>query len=265
MHMLLDAHSHLQLPEYDADRDAVIGRMREAGVKTIVVGVDMATSEQAIALAEQHSEDIGATVGTHPADNPADFDYEKMRVLAGHPKVVAIGECGLDYYRLGDDAEQIKKTQKELFLRQMDIAKDAGKPLMVHCRPKKGTDDAYEDLIAILKNKNYKLNTIIHFFVGSPVVAEQFLELGSYFTFGGVITFARDYDAAIRRIPLNRILLETDAPYVAPAPYRGKRNEPAYVIEVAKKMAELKDMPYEEVAAATAQVAREAFDLPFVF
>lgn len=264
---MFDVHSHLQFSEYDADRAAVIARMKAAEVKTITVGVDLETSQQAIALAEQYPDDVWATVGVHPT---ADFRFqiseikERLLPMARHPKVVAIGECGLDYFRIKNDAVRIKKEQKEVFLEQIKIAEEVTKPLMIHCRPSKGTDDAYDDLINILsshKSTVVRKPAIIHFFVGSRTVAEQLLALGCYFTFGGVITFARDYDEVIRVIPLERILLETDAPYVAPEPYRGKRNEPRYVRRVAHKLAELKQMSVEEVMARTAMTARAVFSI----
>ncbi len=275
--MLIDAHSHLQLSEYDADRAEVIARMRRVGVKTITVGIDETTSRAALALAEEYPDCLWATVGTHPADSSApsagglnDFNADALRALAAHPKAVAIGECGLDYYRLKDGADAVKQKQKDVFKAHIVIAEEVGKPLMIHCRPTKGTDDAYDDLIAILKTKNYsprfrveagKLPTIVHFFVGSQATAERLRALGCYFTFGGVITFTRDYDKAITAIPLERIMLETDAPFVAPTPYRGKRNEPAFVAEVAKKLAEIKGVSYEAVARQTAATARAVFKI----
>ncbi len=271
MIILIDTHSHLQLPEFDADRTDVILRMQSAGVKTITVGVDEATSRAALALAEEYPSCLWATVGTHPADGPLrpgseasgldSFNIDTLRELAVHPKAVGIGECGLDYYRLKDGAEQIKEKQKEVFRAHIAVAKEVGKPLMIHCRPKKDTDDAYEDLIGILSTTHCSLPTVIHFFVGSVSVAEQLLALGCYFTFGGVITFTRDYDEVIAVIPLSRILAETDAPYVTPVPYRGKRNEPAYVEEVVKKLAELKGVAFNEVARITVQNARAVWKI----
>lgn len=260
MDMIFDVHSHVQFSEYDADRDEVIKRMRAAGVKTVTVGTDTRTSQSALALAKRYPDDMWATAGTHPT-NPEGYDADALRVLARDAKTVAIGECGLDYYRIARDAAMIKKRQKELFMEQVAIAEEADKPLMIHCRPAQGTDDAYEDLIAILKGSKHPARAIIHFFVGSPAVAERFVELGCYCTFGGVISFARDYDDAIRRIPLERILFETDAPYVAPEPHRGARNEPAYVVEVAKKMAEIRKADYAELCAVTARNARAVFKI----
>lgn len=270
--MLIDAHSHLQLPEYDADREAAIARMRGAGVGTITVGVDLPTSKAAIGLAEAHPDCLWAAVGVHPTSaswrtGVEDFDIESFRALAAHPKAVAIGECGLDYYRLDSaNCEAHIALQKKVFLKQIAIAAELSKPLMIHCRPKKGTDDAYEDLYEILKavqlkTKNYKLITIVHFFVGSPAVARKLVSLGCFFTFGGAITFTHDYDEAILAIPTERIMAETDAPFVAPMPHRGKRNEPAYVVEVVKRLAERKEMQYEAMAEKVSATARAVFGL----
>ncbi len=260
--MLIDAHSHLQLSEFDADRAEVVARMKAADVKTITVGVDDATSRAALALAEEYPDCLWATVGTHPADGGLDaFNIDTLRTLAAHPKAVGIGECGLDYYRLKAGDEAVRERQKEVFRAHIAVAEEVKKPLMIHCRPTKGTDDAYEDLVVELSNSKPHVPVIIHFFVGSVSVAERLLALGCYFTFGGVITFARDYDAAIKAIPMERIMAETDAPFVAPIPYRGKRNEPAYVAETVKKLAELKGISFEEGARRTAETARAVFKL----
>ena len=260
--MLIDAHSHLQLSEFDADRAEAITRMREAGVKTITVGVDELTSRAALALAEEYPDCLWATVGTHPADGGLhNFTIDALRELAAHPKALGIGECGLDYYRLKDGEDAVKEKQKEVFRAHIGVAEEFKKPLMIHCRPKKGTDDAYEDLIGILSTTHFPLPTVIHFFVGSAAVAEKLLALGCYFTFGGVITFTRDYDTAIAAIPMERIMAETDAPFVAPIPHRGKRNEPAYVGEVVKKLAELKGISFEEAARVTAANAIAVFGI----
>ncbi len=260
--MLIDAHSHLQLREFDADRADVIGRMQVAGVKTITVGVDDATSRAALTLAEKYPDCLWATVGTHPADGGLDnFNIEVLRELAAHREAVGIGECGLDYYRLKSGEDAVKEKQKEVFRAHIAVAEEFKKPLMIHCRPTKGTDDAYEDLVVELSNSKPHVPVVIHFFVGSVSVAERLLALGCYFTFGGVITFARDYDAAIAVIPLERIMAETDAPFVAPTPYRGKRNEPAYVGETVKKLAELKGISFDEVAYSTVATTRAVFGI----
>ncbi len=260
--MIIDAHSHLQLPEYDADRDSVIVRMKTAGVGTITVGVDEVTSRAALALAEAHPDFLWATVGTHPADGGLDiFNADVLRELAAHPKAVAIGECGLDYYRLksGAEAEVIKMKQKEVFRAHIKVAEEVRKPLMIHCRPTKGTDDAYDDLSAILSERALTVPVVIHFFVGSAETARQLVALGCYFTFGGVLTFTGDYDVAIAGIPLDRIMAETDAPFVAPVPYRGTRNEPAYVTEVVRRLGELKGVGYEDMSEHVTRTARAVF------
>ncbi len=261
--MTFDVHSHLQLPEYDADRADVIARMKAAGVGTITVGVDYASSEAALALAEEYPDAIWASVGTHPADGDLDaFDEAALERQAAHKKAVAIGECGLDYYRPLADQNAVKKRQEDVFRAHIRVAERAGKTVMVHCRPRSGTDDAYDDLAAILEAERPRLKAIvIHFFVGSPAVAARLLAIGCHFTFGGVVTFARDYDAASARIPIDRMMAETDAPCVTPVPYRGTRNEPAYVVEVVRKLAELKGLDYEAFRARTGQTVRAVFGI----
>lgn len=208
-----------------------------------------------------------------------EFGYEQYKKLAAHPKVVAIGECGLDYavfvrerseqeqkqvsaesYSEGGlSIEERKRKQKAAFIRQIELALEIKKPLMVHCR------NAFDDLIEIFDSYFVIHNSdnpgIIHFFSGTKEDAEKLLDLGFSFSFGGVVTFARDYDEVVKYIPLDRIMLETDAPYVAPAPYRGKRNEPVYVIEVAKKISELKELSFEEITAKTTDNARQLFGI----
>lgn len=273
MSTLIDSHSHIQFPAYDNDRDAVILRCREAGIRMIAVGTEARTSEDAVRIAEQYPDDVcGASVGFHPGHASEtsyhdkneskdaareEFDIERLRELAKHRQAVAIGECGLDYYR--DRRLEISEKQKKVFIQQIELAQELKKPLIIHCR------SAFADLIRILQATSYQLQPrvgVIHFFSGTIDDARKLLDLGFYLGFGGVITFAREYDEVIRYAPLNRILLETDAPYVAPAPYRGKRNEPVYIIEVAKKLAELKNMSFEDVARQTTQNTASLFGLP---
>lgn len=271
-----DAHTHVQFAIYDADREAVIRRARDAGVQMVNVGTQRDTSARAVTLAEQY-EGLFAAVGLHPIHTSASFhdadelgggeaakpfvshaevfDPRVYRTLALHPKTVAIGECGLDYFRFNEreSREEQMRKQKEAFLAQIAFAHDVKKPLMIHCR------NASADLIQILKDNRSLLTGlhpgIIHFFAGTLNEARTLLDLGFYFTFGGAITFpprkgknAGDYDELVNLIPMDRILSETDAPYVAPASYRGKRNEPAYVTEVVKKLAELKNVSLEAMA-----------------
>lgn len=265
--MYIDSHTHLQFPQYDKDRDDVIRRALENGVRLINVGTDKEMSEKAVKLTEKVDE-FFAAVGLHPTDIEEDFDYNFYKKLAGRPKVVAVGECGLDYCRLPNGEAGISNLkfqiskQKEVFQKHIELAKEVGKPLMVHCRPRAGTEDAYNDLYEMLKGRVGNLKgAVIHFFVGNPDTAKKFLGLGCYFTFGGVITFTRDYDEVVKTIPLDRILLETDAPFVAPEPHRGKRNEPAYVVEVYKKMAELKNIPLEDLKKQVWENNQKAFGI----
>lgn len=281
--MVFDAHSHIQYPVYDADRDAVIGRARVLGVKMIVSGTQPTSSAAAIRLAEQYPEDVWATVGFHPnhailEDHPGGaawyhdkneqheavpevFDIKEYRKLGRSEKVVAIGECGLDYFRLGASMEASKAKQKKIFIAQIELAKELKKPLVIHARPSNGTDDAYEDVLRILQTTNYSLPTIFHFYAGSLAMTKKLVDAGSYFTFGGVTTFSGDYNESIRAIPLECVMLETDAPYVAPVPYRGKRNEPAYVIETAKRIAVVKGVSYDDVVRQTTQNVLTVFGI----
>ena len=267
---LIDCHTHVQLRQFDEDREAVIARIREQDIWVVNVGVDLESSRGATQLAQKEGAGFYSTVGLHPNDTQEEqFDYEVFKKLAEDTHVVAIGECGLDYYRLqkvasseyqvssgGKDEEKIKKLQKDVFVKHIELAKEVGKPLMIHCR------SAFGDLIEILKTERSKLTTeagVVHFFSGTIEDARELLALGFSFTFGGVLTFTHDYDDVVKFIPLDRLLLETDAPFVAPVPYRGKRNEPAYIIETAKRMAELKNIPLEELACVTTTNARTIF------
>ncbi len=247
--MYYDIHSHLNLKPLSKNLEEVIERMREAKTKTITVGVDLETSKQAIIIAEKN-EDIWATIGLHPTDNEKEiFDSVEYEKLGKHPRVVAIGECGLDYYRKDD--EETKKRQKEIFLKHIELAIFLDKPLMIHARPKEGSMDAYEDVLSILEEKkktNEKLSGNFHFFVGNLEIAKRVFALGFSVSFDGPITFTKEYDEVIAFAPIDKIHAETDAPFAAPHPYRGKTNEPAYVVEIVKKIAEIKKLPLAELA-----------------
>ena len=267
-----DVHTHVQFAAFKDDRKEVLERALKNDVWVVNVGTQRDTSESALELAEKYPEGVWAAVGLHPihADKSyhdaeelgggeaaleftsrgEEFDYDYYKKLAENHKVVAIGECGLDYYRLSADT---KKKQKEIFEKQIALSNEIKKPLMVHCR------EAFADLIEILSEQRSSVAGIVHFFSGTTENAGKLMDLGFSFSLGGVLTFARDYDKVVKYIPMGRILLETDAPYVAPVPYRGKRNEPAYVIEVAKKIAEIKDLTLEEVAVLTFQNAERIF------
>lgn len=280
MFRLIDVHAHTEFSVFKNDADAVIRRALDAGIGIINVGTQADTSRAAVELARRYSDGVWAAVGLHPihteksyydsqelggdkgfTSRGEDFDYDYYRSFAADPRVVVIGECGLDYFRIKNDESRIKNKQKDVFIKHLELAKELNKPLMIHCRPSAGTNDAYQEIFKILKPRIPPLKTIMHFYAGSLVMARQFLELGCYFTFGGVITFARDYDDVIKYIPLDQILLETDAPYVAPAPYRGKRNESAYIVETAKKLAEIKGINFETAAVKTTENASRVFKI----
>ncbi|MEK7128845.1 MAG: TatD family hydrolase [Patescibacteria group bacterium] len=237
----IDIHSHIHDREFDQDRDAVLARMRENQVGTIAVGTHHKSSQEAVELALKE-ESVYAAVGLHPTDTRETFDTEAYKLLAQNKKVVAIGECGLDYFRGGIDMEE-KKRQGGLFQNQIELALSVDLPLMIHGRPSRTSMDAYHDILEILnsyKNEKGNLRGNVHFFAGDIDIAKKFLDLGFTMSFTGVITFARDYDEVIRYIPPNSIMSETDAPYVAPVPYRGGRNEPVYVIEVVRQIAQIR-------------------------
>lgn len=252
----LDAHTHVHFPTYESDKDDVISRAQEADVKMITVGTQLSTSESAIKIAHEYPEDIWATIGYHPNHAEEEhwhhdkneqensekeiYDEKKFLELARDPKVVAIGECGMDYFRIKN--EETKAKQKEIFISQIGIAREVGKPLMIHCR------DAFKDLIKILKAEGKDLKPgIVHFFTGTIEDTRELLDLGYSFAFGGVVTFTRNYDEQIKLAGPDRILSETDAPYVAPEPFRGKRNEPAYVVHAVKKLTEILGISEEKL------------------
>ncbi len=258
---LIDSHCHPQSSQYDKDRDEVIKRTLDGGVQMICVGTDLEMSRKAIELAGKYG-GIWATVGLHPNDNlDEDFDERTYEELLKKDNVVAMGEIGLDYYRTAEPEDQ--KFQKERFIKQLELANKLSKPIILHCRDSKAgsTGKAYPQMADILKNGYAKNGGVVHSYTGSLEEAKQFLNLGLYLGFNGIVTFTRQYDEIVKYAPLDRILLETDAPYLTPEPYRGKRNEPLYIVEVAKKIAELKKITMEEVAETTTQNTKKLFAL----
>jgi len=254
-----DAHCHIQFEQYDDDRAAVLARMREGEVGGMLVGTSHNASEAALELADRKT--LFAAVGLHPNHAEEEvFDEGRMGVLAEDPRVVAIGECGLDFFR-PEDAEAVRAKQEEVFRAHIRIAKECGKPLMVHARPSKGTDDAYEAALALLAEApDVKAN--FHFFVGSPSMGKRIADLGHTCSFTAVLTFTSDYDELIRALPLESIITETDAPYAAPAGSRGKRNEPTAVIEVVKAIARIRGEEEEAARVALLENAVRVFKLP---
>jgi TatD DNase family protein len=254
--MLFDTHCHLNDEQFRDDLDEVIVRAKEAGVSHIVIpGVDVESSRRAISIAESH-EGIYAAVGIHPEaanDVPAEA-YEAIRQMARHPKVVAIGEIGLDYY--WDTAP--RPVQQEVLKKQIEVAADLGLPIVIHNR------DATQDTVDLLQREcpNRGVVGVMHCFTGSYEIAVQCMKLGFYISFGGPVTFknAKNVVEVAAKIPEDRLLIETDSPYLTPHPFRGKRNEPARVSLVAEKLAELKSVPVETLQNFTFENACRLFE-----
>lgn len=244
------------MQQFDADRNAVLERMRAADMGAVVIGVDYKTSQGAVTLAGQH-DFLWAAVGLHPHDNVSEeFNSTLYEELANHPKVVAIGECGLDYSRNTSDAE--KAMQRVRFEQQIELALTVAKPLIIHCR------DAHEDMLDILRDymgNHPDLKVIIHFATLSGELAQHYIDLGCYLSFPGPITYTEMYDASITVAPMYKILIETDSPFAAPVPFRGKRNEPAYVEHVAAKIALIKEVDLPEVTAQVVENAQTIFNI----
>jgi TatD DNase family protein len=253
--MFIDSHAHLDGDKFDSDREQVVARALGAGVQTIVAignGDGPAQVDCGIRLAEQY-EFMFATLGIHPhearlADEVA---YQNMERLARHPKVIAWGEIGLDYHY----DHSPRDVQKEVFIRQMELATTAKLPIVIHCRPSDGSDNAWEDCLGLIKERwaPNGLGGILHCFTGNAAQAKRSLDMGFMISFSGNITFPKAQqirDAALE-VPLDRMLIETDSPYLAPVPHRGKRNEPAFVVETARKLGELRGLALEEVGERT--------------
>lgn len=254
--MFIDTHVHLNADQYEEDVDEVITRAVDAGVtKMVVVGFDRKTIHKAMELTERYSF-IYAVVGWHPVDaiDCTEEDLKWIETLAGHPKVVGIGETGLDYHW----DKSPKDIQQELFRKQIQLAKKVNLPIIIHNR------DATADVVRILKEEEAKeTGGIMHCFGGSVETAKECIDMNFMISLGGPVTFknAKSPKEVATEIPLSKLLIETDAPYLAPHPYRGKRNEPVYVTLVAEEIAKLKGLSIEEVAEATTKNALELFKI----
>lgn len=276
MPKFIDVHTHTHFAVYENPRE-VINRALENDVWLVNVGTQRDTSKGGVLLAGEYREGVYAAIGLHPihtdksyhdvkelgggeaakefTSRGEEFDYEYYKELGASDKVVAIGECGLDYYRMD---ESKKELQFRAFEAQIKLSNELQKPLMIHCR------DAFTDLISILATNRESLVAIpgiIHFFTGSVDDAIKLKEMGFYFSFGGVTTFTNDYDEQIKTIGIDRIVLETDAPYVAPVPFRGKRNEPMYIEHIAQAIADKLGLSVEEVAHKTTLNARKVLNI----
>lgn len=254
--MLFDTHVHLNAEQFNNDLEDVIARAKERNVeKMVVVGFDEPTINRAMELVEKY-DFMYASVGWHPVDaiDMTDEHLAWIEELAGHPKVVAIGEMGLDYHW----DKSPKDIQKEVFRRQIRLARKVNLPIIIHNR------DATEDVVTILKEESVEeVGGIMHCFTGSIEVAKQCMDMNMYISFGGPVTFknAKKPKEVATEIPLDKLLIETDCPYLTPHPYRGKRNEPAYVSYVAEQIAELKGISYDELAKHTTENALKLFQI----
>lgn len=285
--MLIDTHCHLNFAAFKDDADEVIHRSLDNNTWMILVGSEYKTSNRALSYANKYQRGVYAAVGLHPIHledmrvenddengegeynfiaRAEEFNYDNYEKLAKFEKAVAIGEIGLDYYHLdpSGDLPAIKHKQQEVFVQQLLLAQNLGLPVIIHCR------QAHDDLLAILTDfkKEYAKSLpgdrpwgVIHCFSGDEDLAWKYFNLGLMISFTGLITFSQQWDDLIRKTPLDRIMIETDAPYMTPEPFRGKRNEPLFVQYVAKRIADIKGLPIERVADKTFANAKALFRL----
>ncbi|MGC3957950.1 MAG: TatD family hydrolase [Verrucomicrobiota bacterium] len=266
MAVFFDTHAHLDYPDFVPDFAPILERAETAGItRMISIGTDLESSAQAIKLAEQH-DCIYAVVGWHPSNalEAPDDIRPQLRELARHHKVVAIGETGLDYYRLPSsqgqgtaaDDERYKQKQALIFQQQLEVAAEAGLNCVIHQR-----GDCFEDTLTLMQPFVGRVRGVFHCFAGDPVAMQRIMAIGSLVSFTGIVTFknGQNVRATVAATPLGKFMLETDCPYLAPIPYRGKRCEPAYVKEIAATVAQVKGCSLEELSIATCQAAREFF------
>jgi TatD DNase family protein len=258
--MLIDSHAHLEMKEFDADRDEVIKRAGDEGVDFVVtVGTNLKLSLKAVDLAEKN-ENIYATVGVHPHDvahtDESTWGSLKELVNTNREIIVAYGEIGLDFFRnISPEEKQI-----EAFARQLELARELNLPVVIHDR------EAHEQTLKIVKSSGVRRG-VFHCFSGDYEMAGKCIDLGFYISVPGVVTFdkAKTIQDVVQRVPLSSILLETDAPYLTPVPHRGKRNEPSFIVNTAKKVAEIKNISWTEVAQTTARNAMNLFGIEVFF
>jgi TatD DNase family protein len=262
--MFFDTHAHLDYPDFAPELPGVLERAAAAGIARVIsIGTDLESSRRAVELSDKYPS-VYATVGWHPSDAPrAPEDVTpELRELAKHPKVVAIGEIGLDYYRLPSkksgaptDDLLIKQKQRDIFRQQLELAAELGLNCVVHQR------DSFEDALAMVRDFSRRVRTVFHCFSSGETELRRVLATGSIVSFTGIITYknAENVRAALAAVPLGQFMLETDSPYLAPVPYRGKRCEPACVKEIAQKVSEVKGVSLEKLGEATCATAREFF------
>ena len=263
--IFVDSHAHLEMGQFDTDRPAMLQRARDAGIETILAigsGTGPGSLDCAIQLAEQH-ELIYATIGIHPheAKLATDADFEEMSQLAKRPKVLAWGEIGLDYFY----DHSPRDVQQQVFLKQLQLAQPAKLPVIIHCRPSDNSEDAWDDCLRLLQEDWARsgLGGILHCFTGSWSHATKALDMGFMISFAGNITFpkAQQIREAAKQTPLDKMLIETDSPFLAPVPHRGKRNEPIFVKEVARQVGELRGLSTDDVGLQTAKNFYRFFSL----
>ncbi len=268
--LFVDSHAHLEMSQFDADRDAMLARAHQAGIETVVAigsGTGPGSLDCGIQLANRTMAGeprIYATVGIHPheAKLATDADFDELSTLARNPKVIAWGEIGLDYFY----DHSPRKVQRTVFLKQLELARAARLPVVIHCRPSEDSQNAWDECLGILAEQwtPCGLGGVLHCFTGLVEHARGALDMGFMISFAGNVTFpkAQNIRDAARELPLDRILIETDSPFLAPVPHRGKRNEPAFVREVARQIGELRGVSAEEVGLRTAQNFCRFFNLP---
>jgi len=255
--LLVDSHAHLEGERYDGDRDQVLSRARETGVQTIVAigsGTGPGSLDCGIKLAEQH-DFIYATIGIHPheAKLAGDSDFQELEQLAKRPKVIAVGEIGLDYFY----DHSPREVQQQVFVKQMELARSAKLPIVIHNRPSQDSENAWDDFFNLIGQHwaSSGLGGVLHCFTGTWAHAKRALDLGFMISFAGNITFpkAQQIRDVAKEVPLDRMFIETDCPFLAPVPNRGKRNEPAFVKEVARQLGELRGLSTEDIGRQTAK------------
>lgn len=272
--MLIDAHAHLNFKAYEKDADEIIKKSLDNNVWMINVGTNLKTSQCAALLAKKHKEGVYAAIGLHPINLDTglikikkdetegghfetEFDFEKYKMLAQCPKVVAVGEIGLDYWRRPKSKkkrQEFKQKQKELFLKEVKLAQKLNLPIILHCRL------AFDDLLEILKKIKTRHRGVLHCFTGDWKQAREFMDLGFYIGFNGII-FKLDLNKVIEKTPLDKILIETDCPFLTPPKFGESRNEPIYVKEVVKKIAQIKKIDLKKVEDATTKNAKDLFKI----
>jgi TatD DNase family protein len=276
--MFIDTHAHINFKDFKDDGDEVIRRSLSNDTWMILVGSNLKTSKRALDYANKYEKGVYAALGLHPihvddsqvsggegkesysfVGRKEEFNRESYENLAKLPKVVAIGEIGLDYYHLNPDKDtaKVKKIQQEVFIKQLNLAKDLNLPVIIHCR------QAHDDMLEILKDfKNTdKIWGVMHCFSGDEDLAWKYFSLGLMISFTGLITFSQNWDSLLRKLPLSKIMIETDSPYMTPEPYRGERNEPMLVQYVANRIAEIRGVKLERIAEVTSDNAKRLFSI----